>query len=282
MPDAQQVEVPPGVVACTTYGSIRGETASALMELRSYSESIGLRNVSYQMVPGNLVEKARNDAVRHMLSPAVFGGKAAWLLFIDGDMVFAPNALQAILISAYQNVPYADVMSGYCTLKGELALPTIDTGTGTWESHYPGRGPLEVIRTGAAFLLVKRHVVERLPAPWFRVRAQQRPIDALLEVDNLARCHLDGINPFRELPGDPWGKLEQWATTDPSANQWAPIEVGEDSGFCDYVRSRGMRVFVDTNIEVRHIDTIIAGWDKHRDKMREVERVHLQACGVDI
>lgn len=279
MPDAQQVEVPPGVVAVTTFGMIRGETASALMELRSYSESIGLRNVSYQMVPGALVEKARNDAVRNML--AAFEGKAGWLLFIDGDMVFAPNALQAILVSAYQNVPYADVMGAYCTLKGELALPTIDTGTSTWESHYPGRGPLEVIRTGAAFLFIKRHVFERLEAPWFRVRAQQRPIDALLEVDNLARCRLDGINPFRELPGDPWGKLEQWATTDPSANQWAPIEVGEDSGFCDYVRSRGMRCFVDTNIEVRHIDTIVAGWDKHRDKMREVERVHLQACGVD-
>lgn len=279
MSDPVQVNIPSGVVACTTYGQIRGETAQALMELRSYSESIGLREVSYQMVPGSLVEKARNDAVRGMLG--AFSGKAGWLLFIDGDMVFAPQSLQAILTTAYQTVPFADVVGGYCTLRGEMALPTIDTGTGRWESYYPGRGPVEVIRTGAAFLLIKRHVFERMPEPWFRVRAQQRPLDALLEVDNLCRTQLDGMNPFRNLPGDPWKKLEDYATNDPSATQFTPIEVGEDSGFCDKVRAMGMRVFVDSNIEVRHVDTIISGWDRHRDAVRKQETMWLQACGVD-
>lgn len=279
MTEPTPVEIPSGVVAMTTFGVLRQETTNSLMELRSYSESIGLRQVSYQMVPGTLVEKARNDAVRGMLG--AFAGKAGWLLFIDGDMVFAPQSLQQILTTAYQTLPFADVVGGYCTLRGEMALPTIDTGTGTWESHFPGRGPLEVIRTGAAFLLIKRHVFERLPQPWFRVRAQQRPLDALAEVDNLARCRLDGMNPFAGLPGEPWEKLLQWAANDPSANQWAPIEVGEDSGFCDKVRAAGMRIFVDTSIETRHIDTIMSGWDRHRDKLREVERQQLQAVGVD-
>lgn len=278
-PATQQIDIPPGVCVVTTFGVLRQEMTQSLMEMRSYSESIGLKQVSYQMIPGVLVEKARNDAVRSMLG--AFEGKAGWLLFVDGDMIFPPQALQHILTTAYQHVPFADVMGAYCTLKGEMALPSIDTGTGRWESHFPGRGPLEVIRTGAAFLLIKRHVFERLPQPWFRVRAQQRPLDALAEVDNLARCQLDGTNPFRDLPGQPWEKLEQWAVNDPSANQYAPIEVGEDSGFCDKVRAAGMRIFVDTNLEVRHVDNIIAGWDRHRDKVRESERLQLQAVGVD-
>lgn len=278
MPEPQ-VEIPAGVVAVTTFGMVRQEMTGSLMELRSYSESVGLRQVSYQMVPGSLVEKARNDAVRGMLQ--AFDRKAGWLLFIDGDMVFAPQSLHQILSTAYQTVPFADVVGGYCTLRGEMALPTIDSGTGRWESHFPGRGPIEVIRTGAAFLLIKRHVFERMPEPWFRVRAQQRPLDALLEVDNMARCQLDGMNPFRTLPGDPWGKLEQWAINDPSATQWSPIEVGEDSGFCDKVRALGMRVFVDSNIEVRHVDTVIAGWDRHKEALRKQETMWLQAVGVD-
>lgn len=278
-PAPQQVDIPAGVVTTTTYGQIRGETAQALMELRAYSESIGLRQVSYQMINGTLVEKARNDSVRAMLG--AFDRKAGWLLFVDGDMVFAPQSLELILRTAYQTVPFADVVGGYCTLKGEMALPTIDTGTGRWESHFPGRGPIEVIRTGAAFLLIKRHVFERMPEPWFRVRAQQRPLDALLEVDNMCRTQLDGMNPFRNLPGDPWGKLEQYAINDPSATQWAPIEVGEDSGFCDKARSLGMRVFVDTSIEVRHVDTIVSGWDRHRDAIRKQEKIFLQAVGLD-
>jgi len=279
MADPQQIEVPSGVVACTTYGSIRGETAAALMELRSYSEALGIRNVSWQMVPGTLVEKARNDAVRNML--ASFEGKAGWLLFIDGDMVFGAGALQQILTTAYQTTPFADVVGGYATLRGELALPTIDTGTGTWESHYPGRGPLEVIRTGAAFLLCKRHVFERVPQPWFRLRVPQRALDALAEVDNLARCRLDGDNPFRNLPGNPWERLEAWSSNDPSANTFTPVEVGEDSGFCDRVRMAGMRIVVDTDIEVRHVDTVVSGWERHKEKMQEIERQQLQAVGVD-
>jgi hypothetical protein len=278
----QQIQIPPGVVTVTTYGPIRHETAASLMEMRSYSERIGITNVSWTMIPGTLVEKARNDAVRAMLSPSTFQGQAQWLLQIDGDMVFPADALQKILTTAYGACPWADIVGGYCTLKGDLALPTIDTGSGTWESIYPGRGPVEVIRTGAAFLLVKRHVFERIPQPWFRTRAQGRQLDFMLELDNFARCKLDGVNPFRDLPGQPWEKLEQWASQDPSAQPGAfvPAEVGEDSGFCDRARQAGLRIVVDTNIEIGHLETQIRGWRHHKEAMEKLETQWLQAVGV--
>ena len=191
----QMTQVPAGLFVCTTYGSIKQQTAQAIWELRSYSEKQGLINVGWAMVPGALVEKARNDAVRTMLNSFRDPNgvsQAQWICFCDADMVPAPQALHQLLSTAYGSHPWADVVGAYCNLRGDLALPTIDTGTGTWESHFPGRGVLEVIRTGAAFVLCKRHVFDRIPAPWFRIRVPARPLDFMAEVDNWARMKLNG------------------------------------------------------------------------------------------
>ena len=284
------VAIPPGIVAVTTYGQIRGETSQCLMDLRSHCELHGLRNVGWITVPGALVEKARNDAVRTMLT--AFEGQAQWVCFIDGDMIFSKDALWkaatptsppgGLLYTAFHACTWADVSGGYCTLKGSLALPTIDSGTGTWESVYPGRGPVEVMRTGAAFLLCKRHVFDRIPQPWFRLRVPARPLDFMAEVDNWARMKMNGANPFRGLPGKPWEKLEQMAEHDPSATpgSFVPAEVGEDSGFCDRVKNAGMRIVVDTSIEIGHLETVVVNAQTHKKKMAEMEDQWLQAVGV--
>jgi hypothetical protein len=249
-----------------------------MMEMRSHSERQGLVNVGWTVVPGTLVEKARNDAVRTMLGS--FEGQGKWLLFVDGDMVPPPDGLLRILTTAFSTHPWADCVGGYCSLRGELALPTIDTGTGTWESIYPGSGIREVMRTGAAFLLVKRHVFDTLPQPWFRVRDSIRPLDFMAEVDNWARIHMNGKNPFRGLAGKPWETLERKASEDPSSHSFTPIEVGEDSGFCDRVKMAGFRIVVDTNLEVPHLDQCVATWRKHREAMDSQKTQWLQAVGV--
>lgn len=278
---AEPIQIPAGIVATTTYGSVRGETAQCLQEMRSFSEKQGLHNVGWITVPGALVEKARNDAVRTMLGS--FEQKAQWILFVDGDMVFPPDSLTRILTTAFGTCTWADVVGGYCTLKGELGLPTLDTGTGTWESIYPGRGPVEVMRTGAAFLLCKRHVFDRIPQPWFRMRVPARPLDFMAEVDNWARMKLNGSNPFRNLPGKPWEELERLASADPSSQPGAfvPAEVGEDSGFCDRVKNAGMRIVVDSDIEIGHLDTVVVNSQTHKRKMREIDAQWLHAVGIN-
>src|SRR3990167_397203 len=132
MPDPTQIQIPPGHICVTTYGMLTHQTTACLLEARSFSERNGLNNVKWYTLPGTLVEKARNEAVRGMLKEG-----AGWLLFVDGDCVFPPDAVLRMLQTAYADLPHADAVGGYCPLRGDLALPTIDTGTGTWKSCVP-------------------------------------------------------------------------------------------------------------------------------------------------
>ncbi len=174
---------------------------------------------------------------------------------------------------------FGNVLTHQCVLRGG-AVPTIDTGTGTWESHFPGSGMLEVIRTGAAFLLVKRHVFEKIPAPWFSTRQPNRWLDSFLEVDNLARTKMSGKNPFRDLPGRPWEALLEMASKDSQTAQGVQYEIGEDSGFCDRAKLHGFRIAVDTDIAIGHLDSIVLTGDTHKERMDQRAKEHRQLHGI--
>ena len=278
-PGAQQFMVPPGLCVVTTHGSVRVQTVSSLLNMQRFMVERGVQNVAFDFRPGALVDKARNDACGQMLSMK----EAQYLLFLDADMVWAPDLLMRLLQTAYHTHPFLDVVGGYAQLRGGPALPTIDTGTGTWESHYPGSGVLEVMRTGGACLLIKRHVIERLPKPWFALRVPMRPIDAMYEVDAFARTKFDGANPF--MGGDEkfWERLFQCAVEDPSTpamQAYYPAEVGEDSGFSDRVRAHGFRIGVDTHAVLGHVTDEVQDWTKHKKFMDDNDRQHQLAVGL--
>lgn len=286
MADQTQISIPSGLAALTTYGSIRMETYKALSDLRSFSERNGLQNVQWEFYPGALVDKARNDACRAALKQG-----HGWILFIDGDMTFPADALVQPVVNgrpgmlqvAFGLMPHIDVLGGLCPLRGEFALGTVDSGTGTWEgAWYPGSGIVEVMRTGGAFLLIKRKVLEGLSDPWFRMRVPMRPIDALAELDNFFRMKFDGRNPLRDTPERYWERAEEIAKQDPSvvAEQFVPVEVGEDSGFCDRARNAGFRLFVDTDITCGHVDTVVRTWVDHKKGMESMEQQHRHAVGL--
>lgn len=271
-------QVPPGMCVVTTYGQITGETAQCLMDMRSRCEAEGLRNILWKMIPGTLVEKARNEAVRQSLAAG-----CQWLLQVDGDMIFQPDALLRLLATAYRDFPNAHVVGGYCNLRGDMGIPTVDTGTGTWESWYPNSGVVDVMRTGAAFLLVKRQVFEGLSDPWFRMRVPFGPfVHVLAEFDNLCRIKFDGKNPVREQMPEFWGKLEGCVMDDPSSRPgtFVPVEVGEDSGFCDRVKAAGFTILVDTNVVIAHLDKKVITADDHRKAMQRAKLEERQMLGV--
>jgi hypothetical protein len=262
----------------TTHGFVRQESVQSWSDSRSHCERNGLQNIHWQMLPGALPEKTRNEAARQVLRSPQFG----WLLQIDADMIWQPDAIIRLLATAYGSHAFADVVGAYCSLRGDLALPTLDTGTGTWEPIPPQSGVLECMRTGAAFILVKRHVFENMADPWFRMRVPKRPIDALQEVDNYCRIKFDGNNPFRNLPGQEWERLQACAEQDPSAaeEQFTPAECGEDSGFCDRARLAGFRIFVDTSIEIGHVDTKITNYAQHKKAVEDMDLQHRYAAGL--
>jgi hypothetical protein len=147
-------------------------------------------------------------------------------------------------------------VGAYCNLKSPPFLPTIDTGTGTWEPHFPGSGVLEVIRTGGAFIFIRAEALRRFGPPWFRQKISNKPLDALVNVDNLSLKMV--------------------------ARQGGPGEsgIGEDSGFCDRLKAAGGRIFVDTDIVVGHVGKEVITWQKLKESMDRRERNGRLAVGV--
>lgn len=277
------VTINPGMVCVTTHGIAQAETMQAYGDLRARAQAIGLTNVVWAFAHSGLVDKARNDAGRSFLATKP---NLEWLTFFDADMIWEPNVLERLCTTAFKDAPWANIVGAYCQLRGAPNLPTIDTGTGTWEPIEANTGLHEVIRTGSACVLIKRAVFETVQFPWYGIRHVPRGIDALLEVDNLARCKLDGRNPFAEH--EDWQKLLSAAREDAARQRgvtdgivgWEYSTVGEDSGLCDRAKALGHRIVVNADIVVGHIEKRVIEPSDLVKNMQQSEREMRLAAGV--
>lgn len=277
------IKIPPGMVCVTTFGLIRAETAKALGDMRVRAIDRGITNIVWEMIHGGLVDKARNDAARTFLAHKP---ELGWLLFLDGDMLFEPTLLEHLLLTAWKTHTWADLVGGYAQLRGEPYLPTIDTGTGTWEFVDANTGVYEVIRTGGACLLTKRHVFERLQYPWFGTRPTPRPLDVMIELDNFARCKFDGTNPFTENKA--WQKLLDIAQEEAARQQgvtdytpgWEYGVVGEDSNFADHAKAHGFRIVVNTDAILGHVDKKVITHQDMVDAKKRLDKRYRLLGGV--
>ena len=220
--------------------------SQAREDMRSWNDKNGFVNVEYLTVSATLVEPGRDSILEHALKQ---DPPYDFVLQIDADAAPIPQeALAQILYSAYIEAPDSDVVGAYCQLKHKPYLPTIDTGTGTWEPIFPGEGLIPVIRTGGHFLLTKTGILTKFGPPWFKTRRTMRPIDALTEVDNYARLKLHGENPFRD--NDAWEDLQTKAREEGGG---VVSTAGEDSGFCDALKAVGGKIYVNTNLVIGHV-----------------------------
>jgi hypothetical protein len=251
-------------------GLIEAQTSECMLHMALWNAANGFTNVEYLTVPATLVEAGRDSACQHALQE-----NYNWLLMIDGDATFDADSLARILHTAYITHPDADVVGAYAQLKGSFH-PTIDTGTGTWETHYPGEGVLPVIRTGGHFLLIKTPTLRRFGPPWFRTREALQPAKALAEIDNFCRMNYDGRNPLQDasLYSDIVDKAKAASSTSPGS-------VGEDSGFCDALTAAGGQIYVDTNIVTGHIERRVITPKDLKAKQREHDALLAAAVGVD-
>jgi hypothetical protein len=271
------VKTLPGMVATVVLsGTVESAYAKCHEDMRAFNITNGITAVEYCQFQATLVEAGRDGAVEHFLNAKTREGTSyAWMLQIDADATFPPDSLVKILNTAFNLVPDSDVVGGYAQLKGTM-IPSIDTGTGTWELHYPGEGVLEVMRTGAHFLLTKRSAFEKMgPAPWFRTRWSPRAIDSLAEVDNYARQKLSGRNPLSDTPE--WQTL---LTEAAKGSAGGPSSVGEDSGFCDRLKACGGNIYVDTGLVTGHVYKDIITPDKLIEKVKKRDRQLRLVCGI--
>lgn len=267
------------VATISLTGSVTPQFSSCLAEMRSHNERNGLINVEYKINHGVHVEAARDSVVQHALNPRGDKSQPAydWILQIDADATFPAWTLQRLLEQAYVMVPESGVIGAYAQLKQPPNLPTIDTGTGTWEEHYPGEGLLKVIRTGCHCFLAKTWIFGRVGnAPWFRTRSAPTPLRAFREVDGFARRTLSGNNPLADHP--------EWETLMAQAGNQPPVEshVGEDSSFFDRCLASGIQVFVDCDLVTGHVaQQVIMPPDLKRcmDEQRKTFRLALGING---
>jgi hypothetical protein len=222
----------------------------------------------YRVFPCQLVESGRDAICQHALAESY-----DYVLMYDGDSVFPADALLRLLHTAFVTHPDSNVVGAYAQLKGSFA-PTIDLGSGTWEPIFPGSGVLPVIRTGGHFLLVKTPILRRFGPPWFRTRQALKPIKALAEVDNYARCKLDGENPFSER--EEWGQLVDLARKESGAES----SVGEDSGFCDQAKAAGGRIYVNTDVVAGHLETRVIQPSDLKERLDARDLRLRQSCGI--
>ncbi len=169
---------------------------------------------------GPRIASARNAIVREFL-----GTELEWLLFIDSDMTFSPDALDLLLQTAHRW--HRPVVGGLCfAQQGGSLFPTIyqrdaDRDAFRVAISYPTDTAFAVDGTGAAFLLMHRGVLEKLaherpehPAPWFE--------DTVID---------EGNGVFRER--------------------------GEDLTFCSRVRDLGIPIYVDARVKIGHVKEVV-------------------------
>jgi hypothetical protein len=169
-----------------------------------------------QMGSSANVSAGRNEIVRRFLDES----SAPWLVMVDTDMVWPPDAVHRLVASA-DPVKFP-VVGGLCFAKEAdtgMLWPTLYTLIGTEEKPQLARYDewldgemLPVAATGAAFLLMHRSVLERVRErgfsdayPWFQER---------------------------EFNGQ---------------------RAGEDATFCLRCASLGVPVHVNTAVDVGHI-----------------------------
>lgn len=174
-------------------------------------------------LPGHV---AANHLVRALLAT-----NADSLLFVDDDMVFAPDALEK-LRSNPKNFD-ADVVFGFCThrtlpphavvmqLLDQPPLPVSLLGEryGTMRD-IENNAVIGVDAVGLAFTLVKREVFEKL--------------------------------------------LGKYGALYTSWFQWGPHTEGEDVFFSRSCRDLGLHLTVDTNVKIGHVGRYTFTWDDHQ------------------
>lgn len=205
-----------GTIAICTRDEVKAATATSWLMV-DYSFLRQGEYVARYFVQGNLLANQRNQCIAEM--------DGDWLLFIDDDMTFQPDAVRRLVETAQETG--ADIVGGLCFQRGAPYQPTLyhyreGSGYGymeTWED-----GPVEVDATGLAFCLITVNALNKILIsetgdPDIRFPGREE------------RKAMGGTYPFFQWNG-----------------VW-----GEDFLFCQIAKKAGCTIVVDTRIEIGHI-----------------------------
>jgi len=162
-------------------------------------------NVKLVMNYGSAVTQARNNIVKQM--------EGDWIMFIDSDMTFPPDAITKMI----QNIQdkNVDICTAVCYRKVPNFEPCIfKKATGNNPQYkfigdWPRDRLFEIDACGSAFVIIKRSVLEAIKEPWYSYS------DFLSEDLNLCRkakdygfrIWCDPSIPIGHVKGFPYGDM---------------------------------------------------------------------------
>ena len=204
-----------GSIAMVTRDNVSAQTAiSWLMEDRSYMGP-GDYNQRF-IIQGNVLVHQRNECIQKM--------DGDWILFIDSDMSFQPEAV-ATLVKTREKFDL-DIVGGLCFQRTPPFQPTMYVRAANAEHGYTfledwgDDEAVEVDATGMAFTLIHKRVFDRI---------------------------------LRKQTGQGFPDLEtRKRMTPPPFFRWTG-EYGEDFLFCREAQEAGCRIFVDTSVKIGHV-----------------------------
>lgn len=155
-------------------GWVRAEFMASVLQLQASPARNLIGHITAQS-GGTLVSYARN-----LLAEEFLNSPCQWLLMVDADMAF--SAAHVTVLAAAASTGKYPVITGVCaTLNntGTAAAPAVYTAqrdtTGaiaqfvSQATALPSKGIHQVDGCGAAFLMVSREVLEKIPpGEWFR------------------------------------------------------------------------------------------------------------------
>jgi len=194
------------MVAMPLYDKPEAETVVSLFDLVASSK----HQTRLWIQNGSLIHRARS-----IIADQALASDVDYLLFIDGDMKFPPNALNRLIEHD------VDVVGALCTMRQRPYMPPIakflrdESGNVTGAANilnYPEDALLEIDSIGMAFTLISRRALQAVK-DW-----DAKP--------NAGPFRFEMLSNGGELP--------------------------EDSSFCYRVQQAGLKVHVDTGLSILH------------------------------
>jgi len=214
----------------------------------NYCRKLGIDWTLETMVNESLISRARNTMTAKFLSSS----DSTHLMFIDADIGWEPWHLLVLLNRD------VDVIGGLYPMK---SLPIKWCVNGFDGAEQGPDGLQEVTKTGTGFLLIKRHVFEKLNAH-------------------------PAVKPFVNDIGLPV-ELNQYMKTYFDTAVRENRYYSEDWTFCENWRDIGGQVWVDKRVLLRHTGTYVFDYGNQDKLYKDLHEIAIQnpagvAAAVDV